>query len=369
MNVGCLRRSAIQRTVLRADASPRGSAGLWSLPVSACGLLFTLGIAALPGRAADTAEPPTIVVARIDGQPIYRATYNDVLRRAGHDAATTLQEQQQIAARVIEELINEQLIARLLTENGIEVTLAEVDAVVAGLRSQLATRQQTLEEFLQASGRDEDMLRKQMATELGLNKLLVPKMTPDKLQACYEQRQQEFDGTRLRVSHVVLRPDSAAGDTAETSLLERAQEIRRDIVEARLSFTEAVRLHSAGQSRLRDGDLGFIPRHGLLNEAFAREAFQLQKGEVSEAFLTPFGVHLVTVTDVDPGRGTFASARSEVQKQLASEMLREMLDDRRESADIVYSAGIPHFADAIGAASGPQRAVVVEPAGGGNKGE
>ena len=338
-----------------------------SLLAAGFSLLILMATVAGELHGDDLAVPASIVVARIDGHPIYRATYTEVLRRAGYDAATTQQERQQIAAKVVEELINEQLIGQLLKENGVAVTSSEVDAMIASLRSQLSARQQTLEAFLQESGRDESMLRKQLATELGLNKLLVPRLTMERLQECFEQRKQEFDGTRLRVSHVVLRPDSAAGDGAEAALLEKAADIRREIEEGRMSFVEAVGRYSAGQSRLREGDLGFIPRHGLMHEAFAAEAFRLTTGEVSQPFLTPFGVHLVTVTDVAPGRGSLSAARGEVQKLLASELLREMLEAKRASVEIAYSAGIPHFADAVG--SDRPRTVVVEPANEGSGGE
>lgn len=333
-------------------------------PLAFLCLLLSLSTSPLCG---DEAEPSAVIVARIDGQPIYRATYLEVLRRAGYDAATTPQERQQIAARVVEELINEQLIGQLLKDNGVEVTPGEIDAMIASLRTQLSARQQTLEAFLSESGRDEAMLRKQMATELGLNKLLVPRLTRDRLQAFYDERRQEFDGTRLRVSHVVLRPSSAAGDTAEQPLLEQASALREAIQDGQLTFTEAVRRHSAGQSRLRDGDLGFIPRHGLMHEAFATEAFRLARGEVSEPFVTPFGVHLVTVTDVEQGRGSLAASMAEVQKQCASDLLREMLDAKRQAAKIEYSPGVPHFQEAAG--NRPRRrTVVVEPVDDGNGG-
>ena len=262
------RRSRQVRGAALLTAWPRAAG-----PLAALWLLLTGALLPLHG---DDAEPSAVIVARIDGRPVYRATYLEVLRRAGYDAATTPQERQQIAARVVEELVNEQLIGQLLKDNGVEVMPGEIDAMIANLRTQLTARQQTLEAFLSESGRDEAMLRKQMATELGLNKLLVPRLTRDRLQACYDERRQEFDGTRLRVSHLVLRPNSAAGDTAEQPLLAVASALREAILDGQLTFTEAVRRHSAGQSRLRDGDLGFIPRHGLMHETFATEAFRLR---------------------------------------------------------------------------------------------
>ena len=324
-------------------------------------VLLLVAAALLLLAIPDSSRAASIIVARIDGTPIYRATYDEVLQRANYDAATTPQERQQIAAKVMEELINEQLLSKLLTDNGVEVKTTEVDAMVANLRGQLATRQQSFESFLADSGRTEAVLRKQMATELGLNKLLVPRLTESRLQDFFDQRKQEFDGTRLRVSHLVLRPDSAAGEGGEDRMFTKAAEIRAAILAGELTFSEAVRRYSAGQSRLQDGDMGFIPRHGLVHEAFATAAFGLEKGEVSAPFMTPFGVHLVTVTDAQVGRGSFGAARGEVQKQLAAELLKEMLAQQRASTEVVYSPGIPHFANSPGSSPGPSREVVVEP--------
>jgi parvulin-like peptidyl-prolyl isomerase len=381
-----LGRSSLQGVSMPSDVLDRSACGTrpqtaWAPRLrSAAVLLIALGLAAgflVPGLHAPLApclgaDDPTataIVVARIDGQPIYRATYLEVLRRAGFDAATVPQERQQISAKVVEELINEQLLARLLDENGVAATPSEVDGMIAKLRSQLTARNQTLETFLSDSGRDEAMLRKQMAIELGLNKLLVPRLTEERLQTYFDNHRQQFDGSRLRVSHILLRPDSAAGSDADRVLMAKGVDIRREIVEGTLSFAEAARRYSVGQSRLRDGDLGFVARQGVLHEAFASQAFRLSEGDVSEPFATPFGVHLVTVTAVEPGRGSFGGARAEVQKQLASEMLREMLTEKRRAATIEYAPGIPHFAEPVGAASGGLRAVVVEPPADGNEGE
>jgi peptidyl-prolyl cis-trans isomerase SurA len=314
----------------------------------------------LPGGSA-------VVVARIDDEPIYRAAYVEVLKRAGYTAATTPDERNLIAARVIEELVNERLIGKLLSDRGVVVDQAEVDVMVSSLRSQLSQRKLTLEVFLSRSGRDETILRKQLATEIGLNKLLMPLLTESRLEECFQRRQQEFDGSRLRVSHVLLRPDPAAGGESETDLLTEAQRIRERIESGQLSFVEAVRRYSAGQSRLRDGDLGFVPRQGLLNESFCDVAYRLGPGEVSEPFATPFGVHLVTVTAVSPGSGSFAAARNEVKKALAAELLREMLEAARAAVRIDYSPGIPHFAGPAGDQDAGRRTIVVEPASAGSR--
>ena len=68
-----------------------------------------------------------------------------------------------------------------------------------------------------------------------------------------------------------------------------------------MTFADAAEKYSAGPSRAKGGDLGFIPRHGIMVEPFARAAFVLAKGEISPPMATVFGIHLITVTDVKPG--------------------------------------------------------------------
>lgn len=351
--------AAVYRAVCHIGPVSHPRRRLVALMAAVSGLMaspVTRGLAAdddLPGGTA-------VVVARIDDEPIYRAAYSEVLKRGGYAAATP-EERSLIAARVIEELVNEKLIGRLLSERGVAVDQAEVDVMVASLRSQLSQRKLTLEVFLSRSGRDESMLRKQLATEIGLNKLLMPLLTESRLEECFERRRQEFDGTRLRVSHVLLRPDPAAGGEGESDLLAEATGIRERVASGELTFGEAAQRYSAGQSRLRDGDLGFVPRQGLLNEVFCEVAYRLALGEVSEPFATPFGVHLVTVTAVSPGTGSFAAARNEVKKALAAELLRDMLDAARSAVRIEYSPGIPHFAPPAGPPGPGRRVIVVEP--------
>nr|MCS5617842.1 peptidylprolyl isomerase [Pirellulales bacterium] len=119
--------------------------------------------------------------------------------------------------------------------------------------------------------------------------------------------------------------------------------LRRQIIQGRISFAEAARQHSAGPSRRSGGDLGWISRDGPMLDTFSSQAYDLAKGGVSQPFVTRFGVHLVTVTDVEPGRIGVDAVRTRLQKMLAAQLVRGLVMQGRLRMPVTVAAGVPHF--------------------------
>jgi len=135
--------------------------------------------------------------------------------------------------------------------------------------------------------------------------------------------------------------------------------IRREIIQGRVSFGEAAGRHSAGPSRRQGGDLGWIAREGPMIDAFTSEAFTLSKGAVSEPFLTPFGVHLVTVTAVEPGGVGLDGVRSRLEKMLANQVVRGLVTQGRGRMPVAVAAGVPHFDPTTFQSPAARRAVIM----------
>jgi peptidyl-prolyl cis-trans isomerase C len=229
------------------------------------------------------------------------------------------------------------------------------------MRGQLADRRIAIEAFLAQSGRDETSLRNQIRLEIALNKLLLPQLTSASLEAAFTKHRRDLDGTLVRASHIVLRPDPGRGAEALADLERRAARLRTDILQGTVSFAEAALRHSAGPSRRQGGDVGFFPRHGVMDEEFARQSFALAKGEISKPFATPFGVHLVLVTDLKPGDARPDTLRPQLEKLVVQDAIREIVTRGRQTTPITYAPGVPHFAAVDpGSPSGP-RTIVVEP--------
>jgi parvulin-like peptidyl-prolyl isomerase len=325
--------------------------------VVAASLLVTIPCRAEPA-AADA-------VATVDEVPILRADRDALLSRFNATGAPVPaggieggDARQRLEAVALQQLIDERLLRGEVKRLGITATDAEVEARLDLLKREVAARAMTWEDFLARSGRDEAALWNQIALEVGVAKLVEPRTSGAALEAAYQQRRRELDGTRLRVSHILLRPDLAFGAEALPRLLDRAAAIRREILQGLMSFGEAARRHSVAPSRARGGDLGWISRQGPFGEVFSREAFGLAKGDLSRPFVTPSGVHIVQVSDVEPGRLDFAALRPTLEQLLAAEAIRDTLSKLRAAVAIDYAAGVPHFDPAQAETEQPRRVIV-----------
>ncbi|MBU6222388.1 MAG: peptidylprolyl isomerase [Planctomycetes bacterium] len=323
-------------------------------------LTLLVALLSAPTSAADDAAPDKGPPAAFVGDtPIDRTAIDVVIRRLHPTSKPTGEQRMQIEASVLEQLIDEALLRGELARQLVEVADGEIQSGIERLRGQLASRGIPLEAFLAESGRDEQGLREQIRLEVALDKYVRPRMTAETLEAFFEENRREFDGTRLRVSHIVLRPDIVDTEGIERRV-RQAEAIRRDILQGRVTFDEAARRFSAGPSRHNGGDMGWIMRSGPMVEAFTKPVFAMAKGEVSKPLVTPFGVHLVKVINVEPGRIGLDAFRPRLEKMLAAKIVRDLLAKARSSTEITYTPGIAHFDPATPADGLEPRRILVE---------
>lgn len=310
-----------------------------SVLVGVCiALWFGLGV----GPAAFAQD--TEVVLRVGTAEVNRAEFEAQLRRVGLGPIAKDESQARTQAVVVAQMVEERLLRAALKQDQVVVEKAEIDAALDRVRAQLSARGISFADFLKQSGGTEAQLRAQAMLEVGVDKMIRRRLTPAVLAAAFETRRREFDGTLLRVSHVILRPDVGRGDDAVAACMSRAQGIRSAILQGELGFAAAARRYSAGPSRRQDGDVGYIPRYGVAEEEFAKQVFSLARGDISKPFATSFGVHIVTVTDVKPGTVGPEVVRQQLERALAQQILRDRLAEVRQATRIEYAAGIPHFA-------------------------
>jgi parvulin-like peptidyl-prolyl isomerase len=335
----------------------------------AAALLAGMSLAAvLPAFTVAAAEPEPEatrdrVIARVGKVPIYRSEFETALKRAGGDRLRSSDQRLRLEAELLDQLVNERLLRQIIEAEKIAVDPEEVSTLLVRMRSQLSDRRIDFDAFLSQVGRDEESLRGQIELELALKKLIAPQLTNQAIAAAFEERRRELDGTRLRASHILLRPDPARGDDAVADLVRKAEAIRREILQGGISFAAAARKYSAGPSRRQGGDVGFFPRQGAVHEDFAREAFALAKGDISKPFVTPSGVHLIVVTGVEPGNGSLDALRPLVEKLVVQRVISGLLEQARATTTITYAPGVPHFdGPPAGGTMGlaPRRIVVAE---------
>jgi peptidyl-prolyl cis-trans isomerase SurA len=123
--------------------------------------------------------------------------------------------------------------------------------------------------------------------------------------------------TQTRVRHILVKTSELV---SEGEARRRIEGLRQRIV-AGADFAELARLNSEDGSAARGGDLGWILPGDTVPE-FERAMMALKPGELSEPVRTPFGYHLLQVTE----RRT-ADVGAERQRLQARQVLRERKAD------------------------------------------
>ncbi|MEX2467607.1 MAG: peptidylprolyl isomerase [Gemmatimonadota bacterium] len=120
-------------------------------------------------------------------------------------------------------------------------------------------------------------------------------VTDAEVQDYYDDNQEQFEiPARATVKAVVLPKTPTAADTVAS--LERARELRAEIVEGE-DFAEVAQRASADQNSARaGGDLGVVTR-GQMTPPFDSAVFAAPIGQVTEPVQTTFGFHLIEVTE------------------------------------------------------------------------
>jgi parvulin-like peptidyl-prolyl isomerase len=298
------------------------------------------------------------VIVRCGEAVIRRGDLEKVVRRLGLAATAAGPQRQRAEAAILEQLVDERLLQGELDRLGIRATSAEVAAALAKVREQVQGRGLAFEAFLAASGRTAADLEDQVALEIALEKFVDSRITAATVTDFFELHRRELDGTQLRVSHVVLRPEAGGDGDPAAVLLERAAAIRTEIIQGKRSFADAARQHSAGPSRRQGGDVGWIGRDGPMVEAFASQAYGLAKGSVSAPFVTAAGVHILTVTGVEPGPLGIEAVRPRLEKLLAAEIVRGLVAESRRQTVVTFADGVAHFDPATAGRPVDERPVV-----------
>ena len=145
------------------------------------------------------------------------------------------------------------------------------------------------------------------------------------------------------MAHILLRPASAGDEAGVAALRQQAESLRADILAGKITFEKAAEEHSAGPSRSKGGDLGYIPRHGLMDEAFARAAFALKKDEISPPVATVFGIHLIKVLDVKPGTKQWTDVRDALRSAFAEQLFRRLIALSAGTFKVEFTGRSPYF--------------------------
>jgi parvulin-like peptidyl-prolyl isomerase len=303
-----------------------------------CGWLACGSLAKDAPVSPRAAEFP--VAATVNGDPIYVGEVDAMAVGLIGGRKLAPEEAGYHKADALQQLVTRRLGETVLWRDEKYIKKADVDKALADLKAKVEANKTTLEQYAATRHIPVDALRHDLAWNIGWGRYVAANLTAS-LETYFNKHHQNYDGTLVRASHVLLRA-SRPGETNE-QLVAQAQKIRSDVEDGKLTFEAAVEKYSAGPSRSKGGDLGFFPRFGVMVDGFSRTAFNLEQGKLSKPVVTPFGVHLIRVTEIKPGSKQWTETIDQIRDPATMELVEELAKEERIKAKVEFTGNSPYF--------------------------
>jgi foldase protein PrsA len=278
-------------------------------------------------------------VAEVNGEKITRAQldrYMDILLLFMPQLEPMLAETERRGAlekQILDSMVDNLLIKQAVSEQGLQVSAEEVDAVYQQAKAELAGM----------IGPEEEIARKMTelnVSESDLREFLGNTAYADKL---YNFRLTQITEEQAR-AYLQQNPD-----LAKTPSMMEVSHILAETEEGALSVRErllagedfaalAEELSTDPSAKMNRGSLGNIPVDSRdFDPAFMAGAKDLPAGEISEPVETQFGWHIIKVhSRTEAVERTFEEIRDEVMQAAAEADFNAFFGSLREKASITY---------------------------------
>lgn len=291
------------------------------------------------------ADDDATIAARVGSDVILVREVRREMKQALGDRKVIGKDEEILEAQTLGLLVNRQLVLQYLTATQQGYSESEIDQSIAKLEKRLKQQQKTLAEQLAELHMSEAELRRVLAWENGWPKYLATKVVPANLEKYFDQHRREFDGTQLRVAHILLKVEKPEDPKSVDRAVEQAKVIRETVLAKKISFAEAAQKHSQAPTAKDGGEMGLISRHEPMPESFNEAAYELKVGETSEPVLTAFGVHLVHLLAEEPGKLTLADdlVNKSVREELIRYLFMWIAEKQRTTTEIQFTGALPYF--------------------------
>lgn len=300
---------------------------------------------AQPGITLDPLAKPvadTPVVAKVGDQPIFAGEVDRLLEAAQAQRPVAERLVPQARAQILEELVKARLVERFLVTQAQVLTPGDIDTAVAKFQKLVGSEPEAFETYLKNQGLTPESLRDRVAFGIGWPLYARRKLTPEALEKQFNDARSQYDGTQLRVRQILIVPDNRDDPASWARARAVLERVRSTIVDGEITFEAAAGQFSEAPSRTEGGDIGLIDRHGDVPDAVAEAAFALSKDEISPVVESNFGLHLLQVTESQPGDKTWQDVRPELIRDLSRQLFNTTAAEERTRTPVEYTGQGPY---------------------------
>lgn len=294
--------------------------------------------AADAGQAGTTSPapkpvPPQLpdVLARVNGEVIDRGEFERALKvveaRAGQ--AVPPEKRDEVYRGVLDQIVTMHLLLQEARSRKTTVADSEIESQVANIRKQFPSEDE-FRKALSARGTTVEGLRDDIRREMVIGKMMEAEIGPRvsvqeaDIKDFYDKNPGEFQQPeRFRASHILLRVEEGATDAQKKEARARMDGLLKQIREG-ADFAALAKQHSQDGSGQNGGDLNYFQK-GQMVPPFEQAVMALKPGEVSGVVETPFGLHVIKLTDKQPSRTVpLAEASQRIGQFLVMQAQRRM---------------------------------------------
>lgn len=267
--------------------------------------------------------------------------------------------------KVVSELLVKALLNDEMEKRKITVSKEELETGEKEIVDRFGTKDQFMQ-VLKLNGVTYDKFKKDLKDEIRLKKFVdsiaMVSIGETEAKKYYDENIDKFKyPKRVRASHILIaaNPDQIkatlrkenkeitdeelAAKSAQQmkERLEKAESIQARVKKAPSTFAKEAKENSQdAASAIRGGDLGFFAKDEMV-EAFANKAFEMAPNTISEVVQTPYGYHIIMVTDRnEAGTLSFEQSKKDIINYLEGqdkvEILKNKIENLKKEAKIEY---------------------------------
>ena len=246
-----------------------------------------------------------------------------------------------IKQEVISYMIDNEVVYQQAQKDKIKVTDYEVNQKYSQIEKMLDTNQE-YKKLLDDAGVDEDYLKETIKKDLAVQKYRENfeqdlKVTDKEVEKYYKEHKDDFKEESVEAYHILVSTlddnNKPVDDSKKEELKSKAESLLKEINNGG-DFEKIAKENSDDKSSGKKGGyLGYFTKDSK-NAQFTKEAFKLEKGQVSDVFETPFGYEIVKVTNKKTEQKSLEDSREEIVNRILADKYLDQVNSLREKSDV-----------------------------------